>query len=152
MSFLQFAKGTGSLIATSVLSAIFVNIVTADQYLSVILPGRMYKAEFVRRGIKPKNLARACEDGGTVTSVLIPWNTCGAFVSSALGVPVVAFLPYCIFNLSAPIISMVLGFTGISIEKIPPEEHAAMAEKFIQSLEQQTGYSPLFGLYPVLLL
>src|SRR5690606_4228711 len=83
---LAAAKSTGSLIAATILTSIGVNVLAADQYLAVVVPGRMYAAEYRARGLDPKNLSRALEDGGTITSPLIPWNTCGAFMASTLGV------------------------------------------------------------------
>ena len=86
---LKFAKGTGSLVTITIFTSIFINIIAADQYLSIVVPGRMYKDAYAERGLAPRNLSRTLEDGGTITSPLIPWNTCGAFMSGALGVPTV---------------------------------------------------------------
>ncbi|MFK8016178.1 MAG: Na+/H+ antiporter NhaC, partial [Gammaproteobacteria bacterium] len=122
-SAIRGAKSTGSLILTVVLSAIGINIVAADQYIAIVLPGRMFKAEFKRRGLAPVNLSRVIEDSGTLTSPLIPWNTCGAFMASTLGVATFAYLPYAFFNLINPLISVAYGFTGFTIEKL--DEQAA---------------------------
>jgi Na+:H+ antiporter, NhaC family len=122
---LAAAKSTGSLIAATILTSIGINILAADQYLAVVVPGRMYAAEYAARGLDPKNLSRALEDGGTITSPLIPWNTCGAFMSTTLGVATFAYLPYCFLNLANPIIGMVLGFTGWTIAKLAPEPSPA---------------------------
>ena len=84
-SALAAAKSTGSLMMTVILSCIGINIVAADQYIAIVLPGKMYKAEFQRRGLKPKNLSRVIEDSGTLTSPLVPWNTCGAYMAATLG-------------------------------------------------------------------
>jgi len=111
------AKTTGSLVAATILTAIGVNVLAADQYLAVVVPGRMYAGEYEARGLAPQNLSRALEDGGTITSPLIPWNTCGAFMASTLGVATLAYLPWCFLNLANPIIGMILGFTGISIAR-----------------------------------
>jgi NhaC family Na+:H+ antiporter len=115
---LTFATTTGSLIAATILTSIGVNVLAADQYLAVVVPGRMYAAEYAERGLHPKNLSRALEDGGTITSPLIPWNTCGAFMASTLGVATFAYLPWCFLNLMNPIIGMILGFTGWSITRL----------------------------------
>jgi NhaC family Na+:H+ antiporter len=115
---LAAAKSTGSLIAATVLTSIGVNILAADQYLAIVIPGRMYATEYRERGLDPVNLSRALEDGGTITSPLIPWNTCGAFMSSTLGVATLAYLPYCFLNLINPIVGVVLGFTGWTITRL----------------------------------
>ena len=112
---LAAAKSTGSLIAATILTSIGVNVLAADQYLAVVVPGRMYAAEYEARGLMPQNLSRALEDGGTITSPLIPWNTCGAFMASTLGVKTLVYMPWCFLNLANPVIGMILGFTGISI-------------------------------------
>jgi len=117
-SALQAAKSTGSLIMTVVLSCISINIVCADQYISIVLSGKMFKAEFKKRNLDPKNLSRVIEDSGTLTSPLVPWNTCGAYMSATLGVPTLTYLPYVFFNLINPFISMLYGFTGFTIEKL----------------------------------
>jgi len=115
---LTFTKSTGSLIVTTIATCIGVNIITADQYISIVLPGRMYKAEFARRNLAPKNLSRTLEDAGTITSPLIPWNTCGAYMSASLGIATFAYLPFCFFNLINPIVAIIYGIFNIKIEKI----------------------------------
>ncbi|HLT92333.1 MAG TPA: Na+/H+ antiporter NhaC [Woeseiaceae bacterium] len=119
---LKAAKSTGSLIATVATSAIGMNIVAADQYIAIVIPGRMFKAEFERRNLEPKNLSRTLEDAGTMTSALVPWNTCGAYMAATLGVATVAYLPFAFFNLLNPLIAIFYGFTGISIKRIEPAE------------------------------
>ena len=116
------AQSTGSLILVTALTCIGVNILAADQYISIVLPGRMYRLEFKRRNLAAKNLSRALEDTGTVTSVLVPWNTCGAFFSSTLGISTFAYAPYCFFNLISPIMSVFYGFWNIKISAIDPDE------------------------------
>ena len=112
------ATSTGRLIAAVVGTCIGLNIVAGDQYVAIVMPSRVYRAEFARRGIAPRMLSRAVEDSGTVTSPLVPWNSCGAYMAAALGVPTIAYLPYCFFNLASPIISLVYGFTGFRIEHV----------------------------------
>ncbi len=124
---LAAAKSTGSLIMTVVLSCIGINIVAADQYIAIVLPGKMYRAEFQRRGLKPKNLSRVIEDSGTLTSPLVPWNTCGAYMAATLGVATLAYLPFVFFNLVNPIVSIIYGFTGFTIEKMEAEPEPAVA-------------------------
>jgi NhaC family Na+:H+ antiporter len=117
-SAVKSAKSTGALVMTVVLSCIGINIVAADQYISIVLPGKMYRAEFARRGLEPKNLSRILEDSGTLTSPLVPWNTCGAFMAAALGVPTLAYLPFAFFNLINPLVSIIYGFTGFTITRV----------------------------------
>jgi NhaC family Na+:H+ antiporter len=117
-SALRSAKSTGSLVMTVVLSCIGINVVAADQYIAIVLPGKMYRAEFARRGLEPKNLSRVIEDAGTLTSPLVPWNTCGAYMAAALGVPTLAYLPYAFFNLINPLVSIIYGYTGFTITRI----------------------------------
>ncbi len=118
---LKAAKSTGSLITTVVLSAIGLNVIASDQYIAIVLPGKMFRAEFERRGLAPQNLSRAIEDAGTLTSPLVPWNTCGAYMAATLGVPTLAYLPYAFFNLINPVVSVIYGFTGFTMEKLPGE-------------------------------
>jgi NhaC family Na+:H+ antiporter len=115
---LRAARSTGSLIITSGLTCIGANIVAADQYMSIVLPGRMYKAEFARRGLDARNLSRVLEDCGTLTSPLVPWNTCGAYMAATLGVATFAYLPFAFFNLINPVVSMIYGIFDITITKI----------------------------------
>lgn len=117
---LGVVRGTGSLIAATLATAIGTNIVASDQYMAIVLPGRMYRAEFRRRGLHPKNLSRTLEDAGTMTSPLIPWNTCGAFMATTLGVATVAYAPFAFLNLLNPIVAAAYGFTGFTIERLPP--------------------------------
>ncbi len=119
-SILSMVRSTGSLIATTVVTCIGCNILTADQYMAIVLPGRMYKVEFEKRGLDPRNLSRTLEDSATMTSALIPWNTCGAFMASTLGVATLAYLPFAFFNYLNPIISVIYGYTGFKL--IPLEQ------------------------------
>jgi NhaC family Na+:H+ antiporter len=117
-SALKAAKSTGSLVLTVVLSCIGINIVAADQYIAIVLPGKMYKAEFQRRKLDPKNLSRIIEDSGTLTSPLVPWNTCGAYMAATLGVATFAYLPFVFFNLINPVVSVIYGYTGFTMRKL----------------------------------
>lgn len=119
---LSMVRGTGSLITATLVTTFGMNIVASDQYMAIVLPGRMFRAEYARRGLHPKNLSRALEDAGTLTSPLVPWNTCGAFMATTLGVATFAYAPYAFFNLINPIVSAIYGFTGFTIEKLPPSE------------------------------
>lgn len=120
---LKFAKNTGSLVTVTIFSCIFVNMITADQYLAIILPGRMYRNAFEDRKLKAKNLSRCLEDSATLTSPIIPWNVCGATMTSFLGVPTAAYLPYAILNWINPLISILYGYLGFTMEKMSDEEY-----------------------------
>ncbi len=122
---LKFAKGTGSLVAITIVTCIVVNIAASDQYLSIVLPGRMYKDAYEDRRLKNKNLSRVLEDSGTLTSPLVPWNTCGTYQATTLGVATLAYLPYCFLNLVNPFVSLFYGITGITMEKMTDEEYEA---------------------------
>jgi Na+:H+ antiporter, NhaC family len=126
---LGLVRGTGSLIVATLATAFGTNVVASDQYMAIVLPGRMFRAEYRRRGLHPKNLSRSLEDAGTLTSVLVPWNTCGAFMAQTLGVATLTYAPFAFFNLLNPLVAAVYGFTGFTIERIPEgaEEEAAMA-------------------------
>jgi NhaC family Na+:H+ antiporter len=118
--FLRFMKNTAGLVASTIFSAIFFNISTADQYLSIILTGDMYKDIYKQKGYEGKLLGRATEDGATVTSPLIPWNTCGMTQATVLGIPTLTYLPYCFFNILSPLLSIVVAATGYKIKKYAP--------------------------------
>jgi NhaC family Na+:H+ antiporter len=113
-----FAHSTGSLIAATAGTCITFNLTASDQYIAIVVPGRMYAKEFKDRGLAPENLSRTLEDSGTVTSVLIPWNTCGAYQSSVLGVATLTYLPYCFFNIISPFMTILFGYANIKIKKI----------------------------------
>jgi NhaC family Na+:H+ antiporter len=117
-SLLQRVKRTGSLVATTIFSCIGMNAIASDQYMAIVIPGRMYKKAFDERGLHPKNLSRCLEDAGTLTSPLIPWNSCGAFMHATLGVNPLLYLPYAFLNLSNPLVSLFYGYTGITMEKV----------------------------------
>lgn len=119
---LKLAVNTGSLVLITIISCIVINVLAGDQYLSIVISGRMYKDEYAKRGLAPKNLSRALEDSGTLTSPFIPWNTCGAFMSTTLGVSCFLYAPFCFLNYINPIISIVYGYTGFSMEKLEEPE------------------------------
>lgn len=115
-------KTPGSVVTATILSGIGVNIFVGEQYLSVILPGKAFKTTFNKRGLDNLALSRVLEDGGTVINYLIPWGVAGAFAANTLGVPTLAFLPFCFFSLLSPILSIISGFTGIGLKRIDKEE------------------------------
>jgi len=114
-------KSIGGTIAAVMITSLGLNIVAGDQYIAIVLPARMFMVEFRRRGIHPETLATAVENSGTVTSPLIPWNSCGAYMSAALGVSTFVYFPYCFFNFLNFILGMVYGFAGINIMRLEPE-------------------------------
>ena len=118
---MKHAKSSAAIITSTVLTCIGTNAIAGDQYIAIVLPGRMYKAAFRHHNLAPVNLSRAIEDSATVTSALIPWNTCGAFMAATLGVPTFVYLPFCFFNLAMPVISIIYGITNFRI--IPLEEN-----------------------------
>ncbi|MEN1924913.1 Na+/H+ antiporter NhaC [Luteimonas qiangzhengi] len=120
-SVLTRVKSAGSLIAATIVTAFGTNVVAADQYMSLVLPGRLYQPEFRRRGLEPVNLSRALEDGATITSPLVPWNTCGAYMAATLGVATMDYLPYAFFNLVGPVVALVMAYAGFKVLYIPPE-------------------------------
>jgi NhaC family Na+:H+ antiporter len=115
---LKTAKSTGSLIASTVATCIGTNLITADQYMAIVMPGRMYKEEYSRRGLHPTVLSRTLEDSGTITSPLIPWNTCGAFMFGALALTSYDYIFYCFFNLINPVLAIIYGYVGYKIKYI----------------------------------
>ncbi len=112
----------GSLIASTAATCVFFNITTSDQYLAILVPGRMYADVYRKRGLKPENLSRTLEDSATVTSVLVPWNTCGATQASVLGVATLTYAPYCFFNIISPFMTILYGYFKIGIRYYEPEE------------------------------
>ncbi|WP_051367920.1 Na+/H+ antiporter NhaC family protein [Hamadaea tsunoensis] len=118
------ARKRGSLILAVNASGIGLNVIAGDQYVADVLPARMYRNEFAQRGLAPQVLSRAVEDSGTVTSVLVPWNTCGAYISGVLGVPTVSYLPFCFFNILSPILDVLYGYIGFKVPTVPPEPTA----------------------------
>ena len=117
-----YAKSVGALISTTLATSFGVNVLAADQYIAIVIPGRMFADAYQERGLHQKVLARTLEDGGTITSALVPWNTCGAFMAATLGVPTLAYLPFCFFNLVNPFVAATYGYTGFKIA--PAEEES----------------------------
>jgi NhaC family Na+:H+ antiporter len=115
---LRFVRGTASLVASTVGTAIFCNIAMADQYLSIMLSSSMFKDTFREHGYEPRLLSRSCEDGATVTSVLVPWNTCGLTQSTGLGVATLTYLPFCFFNYLSPLMSIFIASVGWKVNKL----------------------------------
>ena len=112
------ANGAGTLVGATVATCVFMNATASDQYIAIVVPARMFRSAYVNYGLHPKNLSRAVEDAGTVTSVLIPWNSGGAFHSGVLGVPTLSYLPFCFFNILSPIVSIFLGAMNLTITRL----------------------------------
>lgn len=123
LKILSIAHSTGNLILVTIITPIFVNTVAGDQYLSIVITGRMFKDAYAERGLHPKNLSRSLEDAGTLTSPLIPWNTCGAYMIATLGLAPWTYVPYCFLNLINPVIAIIYGYTGFSIEMLDKDEN-----------------------------
>ncbi|MBL6447218.1 Na+/H+ antiporter NhaC [Fulvivirga sp. 29W222] len=121
-SIIKLAHSTGSLVASTAGTCITFNLTASDQYIAIVVPGRMFRQEYEDRGLAPENLSRTLEDSGTVTSVLIPWNTCGAYQSSVLGVATTAYLPYCFFNIMSPFMTILFASANIKIRKVDQTE------------------------------
>jgi len=122
------ARSRGQLVLAVNASAISLNVTAGDQYVADVLPSRMFRGEFRRRGIAPQVLSRAVEDSGTVTSPLVPWNTCGAYMSGVLGVQTAAYLPFCFFNLLSPVLDVLYGFIGFKVKQVQPPVVTAAPE------------------------
>lgn len=116
---LRAVRGPGSLVVATILTAIGVNVIASDQYIAIVLPGRLFKLEFERQGLDPVNLSRAVEDGGTMTSALVPWNTCGAYMAATLGVATLDYLPYALLNWLSPLIAMAMAIAGFKLLRRP---------------------------------
>jgi NhaC family Na+:H+ antiporter len=112
---LKFVSSTGTLIASTMATCFGVNIVTGDQYMSLVLPGHMWKSEYTKRNLANVNLSRTLEDAGTLSSPLIPWNACGVYMAGTLAVTTIAYLPYCFFNLLNPVIALLFAFLNVKI-------------------------------------
>lgn len=115
---LSLAKSTLGLFASTVGSCLALNITASDQYLAIVVPGKMFAKAYADKGLAPENLSRTLEDSGTVTSVLIPWNTCGAYQSGTLGVDTLDYLPYAFFNILSPFMTLIFAAFNIKIKQL----------------------------------
>ncbi len=118
----SFVKSGFSLVASTTLTTILFNIALSEQYISILIPGKMFSESYRKMGYKPQLLSRTLEDAGTVTSVLVPWNTCGVVQSTVLGVATLSYLPYCFFNIATPLLTLLVALFGYKIERLVPEE------------------------------
>jgi NhaC family Na+:H+ antiporter len=115
------ARGDGPLIATTGAVSIGLNVIAGDQYVADVMPSRAFRDEYARRGLAPRMLSRTVEDTGTVTSPLVPWNSCGAYMTGVLGVPTMSYLPFAFFNLINPLLAILFGFVGFRVEHQDPD-------------------------------
>jgi NhaC family Na+:H+ antiporter len=112
---LKAVRSTGSLITATLFTCFGANVLTADQYMAIVLPGRMFREEYANRGLDPRVLSRTLEDSGTITSALIPWNTCGAYMFSVLAVSPLEYAPFAFFLYLTPLIAIIYAYTGFKI-------------------------------------
>lgn len=120
---LKLAHTTFGLFASTVGSCLALNITASDQYLAIVVPGKMFAKAYKNKGLAPENLSRTLEDAGTVTSVLIPWNTCGAYQSGTLGVPTLDYLPFAFFNLLSPFMTLLFAAFNIKIRQLVSDKN-----------------------------
>lgn len=130
-SIIHLAKSTGSLVASTATTCLFFNATASDQYLAIVVPGRMFANTYRTRGLKPENLSRTLEDSGTVTSVLIPWNTCGATQSSVLGVSTFIYAPFCFFNILSPFMTVLFAYLNIKIARYKVAPNIEKEEEYV---------------------
>jgi NhaC family Na+:H+ antiporter len=121
-SIIKWAHSTGSLVASTAATCIFFNFTASDQYMAIAVPGRMYADTYKKRGLKPELLSRTLEDAGTVTSVLIPWNTCGATQANVLGVATLAYAPFCFFCIISPLMTVAHAYLNIKIHRLNDQQ------------------------------
>ncbi len=119
---LAVAKSIFGLFASTVISCLGLNAIASDQYLAIVIPGKMFKKAYKDRGLAPENLSRTLEDSGTVTSVLIPWNTCGAYQSGVLGVDTLHYAGYAIFNWLSPFMTLLFAAFQIKIKELAKKQ------------------------------
>jgi len=122
------ARSVTALVGTLVGTGVATNVLASDQYIAIVLPGRMLRSAFEARGLAPVVLSRALGDSAAVTSPLIPWNSCGAYMAATLGVPTIAFVPFCFFNLLSPLMTMAFAAFGLRMVRVaPPDERGGTA-------------------------
>ncbi len=125
----KYAKSTGSLVASTVGTCIFFNTTASDQYIAIVVPGRMFTNTYKEKGLKPEVLSRTLEDSGTMTSVLIPWNTCGATQSRVLGVDTWSYAPYAFFNIISPLMTILFAYLNIKIRRFKDSKKEDSTDK-----------------------
>ncbi len=126
-------KGVFSTVASTTASCLFLNVTTADQYISILLPGKMFSSAYDKQGYRPELLSRTLEDSGTVTSVLIPWNSCGMTQASVLGVATIVYLPFAFFNWLSPVMTLLIAALGVGVFS---KKGTEKEELIIEEMEQ----------------
>ena len=135
---LKIAKGTFGIISATIISCFATNATCSEQYISIVVPSRMFLRTYIENNLHSKNLSRSLEDGGTLTSVFIPWNTCGVFIYGTLGVSALEYAPFAILNFTVPVIALILAATGIGIAKITSAERDAyLAEHYPEEQQEK---------------
>ncbi|MEK4556263.1 Na+/H+ antiporter NhaC [Jeotgalicoccus sp. FSL K6-3177] len=135
---LKIAKGTFGIITATIVSCFATNATCSEQYISIVVPSRMFLRTYIENKLHSKNLSRSLEDGGTLTSVFIPWNTCGVFIYGTLGVAAWEYAPFAILNFTVPVIAIILAATGFGIAKISSEERDAyLAENYPEETKEE---------------
>ncbi|WP_411842893.1 Na+/H+ antiporter NhaC [Salinicoccus sp. HZC-1] len=140
---IKVAKGTFGIVTATIVAAFTTNATCSEQYISIVVPSRMFLRTYIEKNLHSKNLSRSLEDGGTLTSVFIPWNTCGVYIYGVLGVAAWDYAPYAILNFTVPVIALILAATGIGIHKITDEEKDAFIKKYYSEEENKDLMSPV---------
>ncbi|MDE6558484.1 MAG: hypothetical protein K2K29_01175, partial [Muribaculaceae bacterium] len=144
--FTSWLRGRVSTVSATVGSGLFLNAATADQYLSLIIGGNIYKSIYQGRGLESRLLSRTLEDSVSVTSVLIPWNSCGVTQSAVLGVATIAYLPYCIFNYMSPLMSLLIALSGFRIKDSDIASRYSRSGEIVDDGLSQTCWNKRVGL------
>ena len=126
---IRMAHNRFTLVGTTACSGLFLNITTGDQFISIVLTANMYRNAYRQQGYESRLLSRTTEDVATVTSVLIPWSTCGMTQTAVLGIPTLVYLPYCFFNIISPLMTLLVAAIGWKIYRTPPTEALENEEK-----------------------
>lgn len=134
---LKVVKSAKSLVISTIAACFMTNASCSEQYISIVVPSRMFSGAYRKMGLHSKNLSRSLEDGGTLTSVFIPWNTCGVFILGTLGVSVFQYGPYAILNFVVPLIGMIYAMTGFTITKLTDEEIEALEQEELKELQSK---------------
>jgi len=126
---IQKARSASAMVASVVATCIGTNILASDQYIAIVLPARLFRKTFIDRGYSPVMLSRVVGDSATVTSPLIPWNSCGAYMAAALGISTIAFAPYCFFNLLNPLITILFTTVGFRVLRADTNQSVPMSSE-----------------------
>ncbi|WP_017549924.1 Na+/H+ antiporter NhaC [Salinicoccus carnicancri] len=140
---IKVAKGTFGMVGSTIVAAFTTNATCSEQYISVVVPSRMFLRTYIEKNLHSKNLSRSLEDGGTLTSVFIPWNTCGVYIYGVLGVAAWEYAPFAILNFTVPVIALILAATGIGIEKITDEEKDSFIRKYYSDDTDEEAIDPV---------